>query len=453
MTSDRTWATCPGVADRAIAADGQHARDRDPHVDMDHPAVAALVADIATAVGRRAAAVSEDVYKEILGEIPQLDHDKPLRALLASSIDSNVDACLQIMQHRIDPAAVRAPTVAVEYARRLAQRGTPLTALLRAYRLGHARFSDWLLTGLAGRTGDAEIITAAALSLSRIVAAYIDQISEEIVAAYSQEREHWLRNRNAARAARIRDLLSGKRISVSAAESALGGRLRQYHVGLVCWTAAVDSLSRLEHAIGHVAAEMAASGDPVFLPCDGSSAWAWLPLGIRDRFDAAAAAASVDGDLHFAFGDAAQGVTGFRLTHQQALAAQAVALAAGTPPGVVTFGEVAPVAMMMLGSAELLRAWVLATLGGLATDDVHHARLRDTLLVFLLSGRSYKAAAEQLSLHKNTVQYRIGKAEESLGRPAGENRQDVELALRASHWLGSSVLQPERQRPVRHRGA
>ena len=60
-------------------------------------------------MGLQAAAVSEDVYKEILREIPQLDDDKPLRALLASSIDSNVDACLQIMQHRIDLAAVRGP--------------------------------------------------------------------------------------------------------------------------------------------------------------------------------------------------------------------------------------------------------------------------------------------------------------------------------------------------------
>ena len=182
----------------------------------------------------------------------------------------------------------------------------------------------------------------------------------------------------------------------------------------------------------------------MFLPHDESSAWAWLPLGIRDRFDAAGAVA--DGDLHFAFGDAARGITGFRLTHQQALAAQAVALAAGSPsPRVVTFGEVAPVAMM-LGSADLLRAWVPATLGGLATDDEHHARLRDTLLVFLRSGGSYKATAEQMVLHKNTVQYRIRKAEESLGRPAAENRSDVELALQASRWLGSAVLQPTRER-------
>ena len=376
-----------------------------------------------------------------------MDDDKPLRALLASSIDSNVDACLQIMQHRIDLAAVRAPIVAVEYARRLAQHGTPLTALLRACRLGHARFSDWLLTELAEHTGDAEMIIATTLSLSTILAGYIDQTSEEMVAAYTGERENWLRQRNAARAARIRDLLSGERVSVSATEAALGCRLRQYHVGLVCWTAAANSVTRLEYTISHVAAKIAGAGEPVFLPRDESSAWAWLPLGIRDRFDAAEAAAGVDGDLHFAFGEAARGVAGFRLTHQQALAAQAVALAAGSPPRVVTFGEVAPVAMM-LGSAELLRGWVLATLAGLATNDEHHARLRDTLLAFLQAGGSYKAAAEQMMLHKNTVQYRIGKAEESLGQPAGENRHDVELALRVSHWLGSSVLQPSAASPA-----
>jgi len=95
---------------------------------------------------------------------------------------------------------------------------------------------------------------------------------------------------------------------------------------------------------------------------------------------------------------------------------------------------------MMLGSPDLLRDWVLGTLGGLAADDEQHARLRETLLVFLHSGGSYKATAEQLVLHKNTVQYRIRKAEESLGRPVGQNRQDVELALKASQWLGSSVL-------------
>jgi DNA-binding PucR family transcriptional regulator len=289
------------------------------------------------------------------------------------------------------------------------------------------------------------MITAASLSMTKVVAGYVDQTSEEIVAAYTRERENWLRNRSTARAARIRDLLSGERVNVSVTEATLGYRLRQYHVGVVCWAddtaAAVDTITRLEHAVSHVAGK-AACPDPVFLPRDVSSAWAWLPLGIRDTFDAVSSASADAGDgIHFAFGDAAKGASGFRLTHRQALAAQAVALASGSPPRAVAFGQVAPVAMM-LGSGDLLRAWVLATLAGLSADDEHQARQRETLMVFLQTGGSYKATAELLMLHKNTVQYRIRKAEESLGRPVGENRQDVELALRASHWLGSSVLQP-----------
>jgi DNA-binding PucR family transcriptional regulator len=418
-----------------------------PQVGTAGPAVTGLMANVAAVVGRQVAAVSADVFEVILREIPELREDKPVLALLASSVDSNIGTCLQIMQHRIDLSDVAAPAAAVEYARRLAQRGTPLTALLRAYRVGHTCLSDWLLKELAEQARDAEMITAAALSMSRVVAGYIDQVSEQMVAAYTQERENWLRNRSAARAARIRDLLSGMRIEVSAAEVTLGYRLRQYHVGVVCWagdaTGTADEITRLERAISKVAAQAGCHGDPLFLPRDESSAWAWLPLGGRDEFDSTAAGTEGgDTDIHVAFGDAAKGATGFRVTHQQAIAAQAVALAAGSPaPRAVPFSQVAPVAMM-LTAGELLRPWVLSTLGALATDDEHHARLRETLLVFLQSGGSYKATAEQLTLHKNTVQYRIRKAEESLGRPVGDNRGDVELALRASRWLGSAVLGP-----------
>jgi hypothetical protein len=207
--------------------------------------------------------------------------------------------------------------------------------------------------------------------------------------------------------------------------------------GLVCWVgdavSAADEITRLEQAIGHVAGEAVCPGDPLFLPRDESSAWAWLPLGIRDTFDPAAAA-GVDADIRFAFGDAAKGAAGFRLTHRQALAAQAVELAAGShAPRAVAFGEVAPIAMM-LGSGELLRAWVLGTLAGLAGDDEHHARLRETLLVFLQTGGSYKTTAERLMLHKNTVQYRIRKAKESLGRPMGENRYAGRWARTGMRW-------------------
>ena len=103
-----------------------------------------------------------------------------------------------------------------------------------------------------------------------------------------------------------------------------------------------------------------------------------------------------------------------------------------------SFADVAPLALMS-GSIELVRAWVAETLRSLADDDEHSSVLRDTLRVFLQERGSFKATAERLTLH-NTVQYRVRKAEQSLGRPIGEDRLQVELALLASQWLGPAVL-------------
>jgi hypothetical protein len=95
-------------------------------VNIDGPAVAELIADVATAVSRRAAAVSGQVYEVILRDIPELRDDKTVLALLSSRVHSNVGTCLQVMQHQIDLSAVRAPAAALEYAR---QRGGPRNPL------------------------------------------------------------------------------------------------------------------------------------------------------------------------------------------------------------------------------------------------------------------------------------------------------------------------------------
>ena len=74
---------------------------------MDSPAVAGLVADVAAAVSRRVAAVSEDVYQVILRDIPELRDDKSVLELLASSVHSNVSTCLQIIRCWRSPCWVR----------------------------------------------------------------------------------------------------------------------------------------------------------------------------------------------------------------------------------------------------------------------------------------------------------------------------------------------------------
>ena len=420
----------------------------DPSVDRASPTVAQSAADVSGALGPRTAEVSADIYDLIVREIPQLRTDSQVLTLLEASVTENVATVLHILQHGIDLDRAHAPTAAQEYARRLAQRGVPVAALLRAYRIGSARFQDWCLEELGRRTDSAAIVSATGLRIAEITATYIDRVSEEVLAAYEVEKENWLRNLSAARAARIRALLRGERVDVDASEVVLGYRLRQHHVGVVCWLpeaeAGGSSLARLEDATSEVARRAACEGRPIFLPQDESSAWAWLPLGARDTFAVPAlrGGARPGPGIRFAFGAVGAGVAGFRRTHRQALGAQAVALAAGrSGPRMTSFGDVAPLALMS-GSIELLRAWVLETLGSLADDDDHNARLRDTLRVFLQEKGSYKATAERLILHKNSVQYRVRKAAEALGHPIDEHRLQVELALLASQWLGATVLRP-----------
>ncbi|MFE4335498.1 helix-turn-helix domain-containing protein [Streptomyces sp. NPDC056831] len=74
----------------------------------------------------------------------------------------------------------------------------------------------------------------------------------------------------------------------------------------------------------------------------------------------------------------------------------------------------------------------------LNAPDAYEIRLRETLQLFLATGCSYTASRQ--ILHKNTVQYRIRKAEEAMGHPLHERRTDLEVALLAVQHLGSPLL-------------
>jgi hypothetical protein len=107
--------------------------------------------------------MSADVYQLIVREIPQLRSDQRILELLEASVAENVTTVLHILQHGIDMEKVHAPEAAEEYARRLAQRGVPIAALLRAYRIGSARFEDWCLQELGRRTDNAAEVAPLAL--------------------------------------------------------------------------------------------------------------------------------------------------------------------------------------------------------------------------------------------------------------------------------------------------
>ncbi|MGN6722396.1 MAG: PucR family transcriptional regulator, partial [Marmoricola sp.] len=97
-------------------------------------------------------------------------------------------------------------------------------------------------------------------------------------------------------------------------------------------------------------------------------------------------------------------------------------------------------AALLTQDIDSARHLVAEVLGPLAADDEPTERLRETLLVFLSEGGSFRSAGERLHVHRNTVKYRVDRAVEVRGRELSGDRFNLELALLACQWLGQAVL-------------
>lgn len=410
---------------------------------------AVRVAAIASTTGAQLDGVARSLQAELAETISELRGDPLMLDLLYASVESNVRTFFHVARYGVDVDAVEAPRPALEYARRLAQREVSSNALLRAYRLGQRRVLDWVAGELAEVEPDGRVSFAALQMLQDTAFAYIDRVSEQVVAEYETERERWLTNRNTIRTATLTSMLAGDEVDVATGERVLGYRLRQPHLGLVLWvddaTTSPNPLQRLSQVLGSVAQEMDPSTSPLFVPRDRLLGWAWVPTRARQAVDVERLANVVreaGDDVRVAIGDVGSGLAGFRATHQQALRAHEVAVVgADRAPRLTAYGDPGLRAASVLArDLPLARDLVASTLGDLARDEENAARLRETLTVFLRENRSFVATAEKVHLHKNTVKYRVDKAVELRGRPLEEDRLDVELALVACQWLGAAVL-------------
>ncbi|WP_007023431.1 PucR family transcriptional regulator [Saccharomonospora iraqiensis] len=411
------------------------------------------LSDVAAAMAGREEELTHELVALYERELPHLvNDDEGMVSLLSSSVYQNIDTALGLFRHGIDPTRVEAPAAAIEYARRLAQRGTSVVDLIRAYYLGQTAVLDNALDEGARQINEPGELGSSMRRALSTAFTFIDRVTLQVVSAYEDERDRWMANRSAVRAARVRAVLDDENVDVDAGEAALGYRLRGHHVGMILWypahTHPADPLAGLERVAHRFVDRHTGENRPLFVPHDELCAWVWLPVpGERgpDCAEAERALVESDPDVRVALGEPGRGLAGFRRTHRQAARVQALARAAGENCArLLTFAEVGAVALMST-DLQAARMWVEDTLGGLTDDDPQQDRLRETLRVFLASGASYTAAAGQLSMHKNSVQYRVRKAEELLGRPIAEKRLDIELALRLCHRLGTAVLRTGKQ--------
>jgi hypothetical protein len=414
--------------------------------------VSRCVAEVAGRLHGRLTEVTSEIHRALEDQIPELRGDPRLMELLETSVEGNVDTMLHALRYDIAVERVEAPTAALEYARRLAQRGVPVNALVRAYRLGQRRMNELIFDELhATDVSDATRVAVLETMTARMFE-YIDWMSQQVVVIYEDERERWLEDQNTSRGVRVRDILAAtKTIDVDAATTSIRYPLRWHHLGLVMWYPDEgpegDQLARLQRFLRELAESAGTAAAPLFVAADRSCGWGWLPYRaavadvparVREFTLARTDSPSV------AIGTITNGVDGFRQSHREAQTARSVAVIAKRPePTVISATDpgLSVVARLGCDVAET-RDWVADVLGDLAADDENDARLRETLRVFLGCGSSYKVAAEELNLHFNSVKYRVGRAVARRGRDIGSDRLDVELALLACHWYGPAVLQP-----------
>ena len=405
------------------------------------------VAAVADGLTERLSDVTMPMRDLLAHRIQELDGDPVLLELLLASIEGNVVTILRALQHDIGSDRQEPPTAAVEYSRRLAQRGVPVNALVRAYRLGQQYFLRQAYDASHSLGGAAEVRADAYDQIVQFVFDYIDWISQRVVVVYEEEREAWLANRSNARDAKVRKILEGEEVDVSAAEKVIGYRLRGHHVAVVAWMhesgVQSDQLSRSTRMIRAFASHVG-GGTPLVIGCDSATAWAWVPVGSDWRFDAKLADWRW-GDTPspvLALGSCQAGVDGFRASHDEALRVHRLASLGGVPNrSLLSHDEPGLAATALLAqNLDVARAWVRSVLGDLARDDEASARHRTTLLTFLRHDMNYTATAEAMVMHKNSIKYRLTSAESVLGHPVADNRLDVELALTACQWLGRAVL-------------
>ncbi|CCQ13595.1 putative uncharacterized protein [Rhodococcus sp. AW25M09] len=404
-------------------------------------AVAAMLnADLSTLVGEMRASLAS--------EIAELNSEPSLIDLLGSSIEGNVDTILHALQYNIGEDGFEPPAAAFEYARRLAQWGVSVNALVRAYRLGQQFLIGRAFeTSLAIDTSDSIRVRAHDLIVDSVFD-YIDWISQRVVVVYETERESWLADRENARLDAVLDLLGGTG-SVKSVERVTGYRLHGRHLAVVAWTDGAtirdDRLRRFTTSIRSLAGELGSPVPPLVVGRDGATAWGWIQItdgdavAVFDRLNSRPRTA--DAPL-LAAGTVATGADGFVHSHQQAQRAHHVAVLGRRGRSIERYDDPGlAVVDLCAHDPSALQAWVLDVLGPeLAADTDQSERLRTTLRVYLACERSLTAAASVMTMHKNSIRYRVDNAEKLLPTPISGNRLAVEVALTACHWLGARVL-------------
>ena len=358
-----------------------------------------------------------------------------------ASTEASILGFAQILDDGADPGAVSLGAGTLAYTQEGAQRGIPLTTLIRSYRLGHAAAWERVAPLIATYASDPEQRAIATELCSAWLFAYVDAalcLAEDF---YSAERERWVRSTAATRAETINTILAGLPIDAALASRRLGYELDRQHTAVIAWLPAHeeghDTHAAMEAAIAQIRERLGAAR-PLVQPLGILSVAAWLgthdPVSPRQLDDLRFETRAAPG-VRLAIGESAPGISGFRHSQIEAAHARRIAELAARPPGSIT--RYANVALAAIATADIdqARTFVQRELRALTADDDLTTRLTATLRTYLDEHSSRSRTAKRLGIHENTVSYRIKQAEEILGRSVDQRTLDLRVALTLAHLV------------------
>jgi PucR C-terminal helix-turn-helix domain/GGDEF-like domain len=406
---------------------------------LGHPQGATRVAilEVARTMSNDLDGVAHDLTEMIHANIGELEND--LRHGTHESCRSNLGMIMTMLSDGTRPSLAAPPPEALAYAREYVRRGLGFEALQRAYRTGQATLSRMWLTELRTRADDAEQLADTFGYFNDWLFMWVEALENRLTEYYMVERERQLRGTSAIRVEQVRTILDGAPVEVRSASARLRYELDRRHIAYVVWASegTLDApngnvlFSAMERVASDVA-ELLGATDHLAVALGGYLAcWAGFRRAPLDGTLAPQLPIATKRSIHVALGQPGEGIAGFRRSHEEALLARRVHQLRrnDTRTTSVRFSDVALEAMLT-HSREEARRFVAEQLGGLAGEDESAARMRETLAVFLEENASFLNAAARLGVHKNTVAYRIRRAEELLGHGIRERQLELQAALR-----------------------
>lgn len=303
------------------------------------------------------------------------------------------------------------PSTAAEQARRSARAGVRLDTVLRRYAAGDRLVGDFIMD-------EADCFSSQALrQILRLHGPQVDRLMAAVATEYMDEVARMKRSPTQRLAERVQRLVSGE------SPTDVGGleyTFDAWHLGMI--------VKGTEAEAGIRALASGLDSQVLVVPRGNGIVWAWLgarrPLAVPDL--ERLLSSGIAGDSQVAVGEPRSGLEGWRLTHREAQAAQEVML---LKPQRLTRARDVILLAAVLRDEALAKSLFETYLAPLEGHGDSGAVLRETLRAYFSAGLNAATAAAALAVDRHTVQRRLRKVEEALGRLLPDCHAELVVAL------------------------